>query len=331
MKGPHRILYVRTDRIGDVLMNLPAIRALRSSYPKAWIAVLVDAPLAELLRSHSDIDEVIPVDAARLRRIPTYRWAVLRQLRRARFDLAIVSNPDKWSHALVWAAGIPVRCGWAQKWGFLLNRSIRNHGADGVHEIERNLELVSRVAPKGWDGRIDLPHDPYVEEAVVRRLNAEGPERVPWVVLHTGTSDPRKRWPAERWGELASGLRRERGLRTLLIGGSSEGAAADVVRRMQPDAVDWTGRTTLRELTALLRLERIAAVVSSDSGPAHIAWILKTPLVVLFPPECPGSDPARWGPLGTGPFRIVRRALQDTGADQVCFDVMAVERSRVLR
>lgn len=330
MKRPHRILYVRTDRIGDVLMNLPALRVLRRAYPKAWITLWAPRPVADLLRGHPDLDETMPLDTAGLRRSWIARWKGVRTLRKARFDMAIAADPDKWIHALLWASGIPLRYGYARKWGGLLNRKAGRAVEPSAHEIERNLGLVSLAAPGEWDGRIELPSDEYARDAIVRRLDAEGPGAA-WAVLHTGTSDPRKRWPAERWAELSEHLRRQRGLRTLLIGDAAERNAAEIVTHRTPDAVDWTGRTSLRELTELLRLPRVAAMVSSDSGPAHLAWIVGTPLVALYPTDYSGSDPVRWGPRGQGPSRIVRRALADIDPESVSLEVLAVERSRLSR
>src|SRR3989338_7514686 len=100
MARVHKILFVRTDRIGDVLMNLPAIRAMRKSYPKSWITLALDSRVAPLLKGHRDIDELMPVHTGDWKNKPAYRFKILREICAAKFNAAIVSNPDKYFHAL---------------------------------------------------------------------------------------------------------------------------------------------------------------------------------------------------------------------------------------
>ena len=120
-----RILFIRTDRLGDVLMNLPAVHLLRQTYPKCWLTWMVDRSVAGILKGHPDIDEVLEIDGAELERSAAYRRGLLRQIRSAKFDLAIASNPHKFFHWMLFSAGIRLRVGWRRKWGFLLNRSLR--------------------------------------------------------------------------------------------------------------------------------------------------------------------------------------------------------------
>src|ERR1041385_7693586 len=89
-----RILYVRTDRIGDVLMNLPAIRLLRQTYPKAWITLMLDRSVSDLLNGHPDIDEVWPVSAGEIKKSFRCRVLLTQKIKQAGFDLGIASNPD---------------------------------------------------------------------------------------------------------------------------------------------------------------------------------------------------------------------------------------------
>ncbi|MCG3175935.1 MAG: hypothetical protein MOGMAGMI_00872 [Candidatus Omnitrophica bacterium] len=317
MRSPYRIVYLRTDRIGDVLMNLPALRALRLSYPKSWITLVADRPVAELLKGHPDLDEVMPVDAGALAASGRSRAALRAALKGGGFDLAIVSNPDRHLHHLVWASGIGVRLGQDRKWSFLLNKRIPAPVDPALHEIERNLRLVSAVTSRGWDGRIELPADAEIERRISERLTAETRGSKSVVLLHTGTSDPRKRWPADRWAELGRSLEGRSGCRPVVVGGPEEAAAAAEVRAACPDALDWTGGTTLRELAALTRDPRVAAMISADSGPAHIAWISGCRLVVMYPTDCPGSDPQRWGPRGSAPTAVIRRSVADITAEDV--------------
>ena len=112
---PHRILFVRTDRMGDVLMNLPALRLLRQEFPKSWIALAVDPSVAPLLEGHPDLDEIVRVDALRFKKNRAYRSQIKAQIKAAGFSVAIASNPDKNWHTLFFLARIPTRVGYSRK------------------------------------------------------------------------------------------------------------------------------------------------------------------------------------------------------------------------
>ncbi|MGH7198657.1 MAG: glycosyltransferase family 9 protein [Candidatus Omnitrophota bacterium] len=291
----HRILFVRTDRMGDVLMNLPAIRLLRQTHPKAWITLLTGPSVAGLLKGHSDVDEVMTVNASSLKQSFRSCLELARHLRQARFDLAVVSNPDKWLHLAVFLADIPERAGWRHKWSFLLTKS-REEARDknGRHQMDWNLDLMRLVSGDKWDGKLSLPLNEAAKLSVEELLKSECPGEGDLVVVHPGTSNPSKRWPREKFAELCGRLRSE-GLRVVLIGGPEEAEISSRVARSS-GAVNWAGRLSLPELTAFLGNPRVRCLVSSDSGPAHIAWIQGTPVVALYAKNEPGSDPSRWGP-----------------------------------
>lgn len=315
MNGVRRILFVRTDRIGDALMNLPAVRSLRLAHPKAWITLLAGEAASELFRGHPDLDEVMTFDEKKARSV-SGRWALARRLRAARFDLAVVSNPSKYFHFAVWAAGIPVRAGHARKWPFFLNRRVKPESLEGLHEVDRNLKLAECASGSPWDGRIELPADEGSAKRVRERLAPllERYERV--VVVHPGTTHLKKRWLPERFGALCEKILRDPNTGVLLIGGKEEREVSRQIRRLAPDAADWTGQTSLRELAALFGHPRVAALVSSDSGPVHIAWIAGTPAVALYAADLPGSDPARWGPRD-GASVAIHRPMADIPAEEV--------------
>jgi heptosyltransferase-2 len=295
-RAAQRILFVRTDRMGDLLMNLPAVRLLRQAYPKAWIALLADARSAELVKGHPDLDEVITVDAAALKSGFRARLDLARRLREARFDLAVLSNPDKWLHFIAFLADIPERIGWRHKWAFLLSKS-RSEPKDktGRHQTEWNLDLAALVTDKKWDGRMMLPVDESAKRRVEERLRYECAGESGVIAVHPGTSNPAKRWSEEKFAELCRRLEAE-GFRIVLIGGGEVHEAAQRIASSCGAAVNWAGALSLAELTAFLGNARVKLLISSDSGPVHIAWIRGTPVVALYAKNDPGSNPVRWGP-----------------------------------
>lgn len=296
MKRIERILFIRTDRMGDVLMNLPAIRLLRQAFPKSWITLVLDHSLDGLLNGHPDIDELMLVDAADLKKKRGARRKLCRRVRQAFFDLAVVSNASAWAHALVFWARIPVRVGWRRKRGFLLTRSLKDKKAvSGRHEIDSNLDLVGLVTDKKWDGTATLSTDEDARNLMDDLLAKEG-IRENIVAIHPGTSHPAKRWALGHFAEVSDHFQ-NKGIKTVLIGGPEEkGAVSEVVRKCARPPLDFTGRFDLRQLKAFLGHPKVKLLVSSDSGPVHVAWMQKTPVVALYSKEAQGSDPVRWGP-----------------------------------
>ena len=295
----HRILYMRTDRIGDVLMNLPAIRLLRQTFPKAWITVMLDESVADLLKGHPDLDEILPVRSGEIKKSHRYRAALVKKLRTARFDLGVASNPDKFLHAILFFSRIPRRVGYDRKWPlFLTDKAPADKAGDnGPHEIDKNLRLVSLVTNQSWDGVLSLSADPVAKKFIEDRIDREHPGPVRIIAVHPGTSNPDKRWSEACFAELCDKIQSDQSLGVVLIGGPEEAASSkSVANKMKNRVADWTGSLNLKQLAALFHHPKVKLIVSADSGPAHIAWIAGTPAVILYAKNTTGSDPRRWGP-----------------------------------
>ncbi len=318
MKPVHRILFLRTDRLGDVLMNLPAIHLLRQSFPKAWICLLADEAVAPLFRGHADLDEVMPLKTALFKSSVRYRLDCLKKIKKAGFDLAIVSNPDKNLHGLVFLAGIRTRVGVRRKWAFLLTQTLFDDKAENSkHEIDSNLNLVKLVTDTRWDGQCFLTPEPEAVEKVVSRLSALNHSGRGFIAVHAGTSNPGKKWPEEnfaavcRWAALQN-------FSVILVSGTEEAPVSQSVARQSGAPVsDWTGSLSLQELAALFHDRRVKALVSSDSGPVHVAWLSGTPVVALYAQDVPGSNPARWGPRDNRSL-VLYKPLSEITAGEVC-------------
>src|SRR3989338_8003927 len=143
IRRARRILFVRTDRLGETLPNLPAGAGLKHALPPAALTLLVQPTLQPLLSRIPAIDDVIPYPP-----LPAAPWwgrafRLGRMLRPFRFDMALVSNPKKELHLAMRVAGIPCRVGYGRKWGWLLTHRLQDRKALGErHEVEYNLDLV---------------------------------------------------------------------------------------------------------------------------------------------------------------------------------------------
>jgi len=293
MKLISNILVIRTDRLGDLLMNVPLIRRLRLSFPKARITLLCDTVYREVLSRQPDLDDIIPVEVSALNTLEGKRRLFL-TLREKRFDAVIVSNPGKFFHAMSMALGARVRVGLGRKFGFFLNRAIPDLKAESLkHEIDYNLELVDDVCSEPWDGQISLGFN--------RNSENENPfktfglaEDSKTVAVHMTTTNVKKQWPVERFAGVIKTLVEDRDLQVLALG---DGSNRELLQRLGLEREvrfrDLIGKTSLLELASLLG--RVHCLLSLDSGPYHLAWMQKVPVVGIFLKECPGSNPTRWG------------------------------------
>lgn len=314
-RGP-RVVLTRPDHLGDVLSTLPCAALLRRALPSAQLAYVAAPPMGDLLRRCADLDEVYPVrfpppDA---RAEPAAWGHVVRAGAanlRGRFDIALLLRPDDpWSGALVTAAGIPVRIGFAQpRTRPFLTRVLPEPAGCHVRALGEvlaaaALDHLGCVAPPGpADANLTLTPDDHDEaDAVAARAGVGGDP----ILLHPGSGWRLKNWPAARWGALATALHRRHGAVPLVIGGPGEaGLVAEVVAEAGgPHAVGVEATLSLGGLAALQSRARL--VVSTDSGAAHLAAMVGAPLVALYGPGDPvGFRP--WSPAGR--LRVVRTGL----------------------
>jgi ADP-heptose:LPS heptosyltransferase len=286
-----RALVVRLDNAGDVLLAGPAVRAVAAH--AGYVALLAGPRGHAAAQLLPGVDEVlvwrapwVDLDPPAVRRDDVL--ALAGRLAAERFDDALVLTSFHQSPlptALVLRlAGVPRIAAISVAYpGALLD--VRHRLDNDVPEAERGLSLARAAgfpSPPADDGRLAV-RTPLPD---VRHLTGEAP----YVVLHPGASAAARQWPASRCAEAVAELT-ARGRRTVVTGTTSE---CDLTARVAADAgVDLGGRTTMAELAAVLA--GAVAVIVANTGPAHLAAAVGTPVVSLFAPVVPA---ARWGPYG---------------------------------
>ncbi len=310
-----RILVIRVDLIGDVVLSLPAVRALKRAYPEAEIDFLALKSSAGILASEPEITRILTFDPYFWRRRlgmfspATWRDALvfLRELRRQHYDVALSISGDIAS-ILARLSGATRRVGYAaEAYPHLLTDPV--HGGRyrvRQHEVQYVLALAraagAHVTPA--DAQLSLRVDRVASEQVADMVNgarARLGKSGPLVTLHPGARNGQaKRWPEAHIAALAWRLAQERDALVVLTGAPGEAALAETVERQcRGQVANLCGKTSLPELAALLAASDL--VISGDSGPMHIACAVGTPVVALHGP----TDPAISGP--TAPRAIVLR------------------------
>lgn len=326
---PPAILIFRLERIGDLLMTLDAIRAVRARAPEARIDLVVGSWNLPIARAIPDVDRVESLDMPWLARETPAAKArqILRQIgiwRSRRYALAINFEGDIRSHLLMWLGGAERRVGFTMAGGGpLLTDRVPYNPTE--HVAANALRLVDAACgpaagvpadSKGSHVRLDLPADARARasELLASQAPANAPSTPagsqawhhrPLVGLHASGGREIKQWAPDRFAAVAAGLSVSHGATIVLTGAAADRALVDRVRHALPATVrtiDLAGRADLLTLAAVL--ERLDLLVTGDTGPMHLAAAVGTPIVAIFGP----SDPARWGPLGSR-ARIVRAEL----------------------
>ena len=299
---PHyqRILIIKPSSLGDIVHALPVLAALRAAYPQAHIAWLAGTTFAPLLDNHPLIDEVIPFDRRRYgRMLQSPRILAefvhfLSFLRRRRFDLVVDLQGLIRSGFMAWVCGAAHRIGFAsarELAGLFYTRRVRCRQTVH-HAVDKNCCIAAALGLDSNPPTFPLGLRPRETQAARALLGEAGCEAATgFTAVLLGARWASKRWRADRLAELIDRMHADGQPPCVLLGAAGDRESADaVVSHCESGVMSLVGRTTLRELVALLDLAEL--VVSHDSGPMHIAAALNKPLVAIFGP----TNPRRTGP-----------------------------------
>lgn len=280
-----RILIRAVNWVGDAVMTTPAIGLVRQHFPQAKITVLANPLVGELFSNHKWVDRVITFDRNGRHKGISGRFRLARELRKESFDMAIIL-PNSFDSALVpWLAGIPVRLGKSSdgRGLMLTDRYIPEKHAAVIHEVDYYLKLVRSF---GISGQVDSPRlfvTPAEESDAVRFLRENGIAENDFVIgINPGAAyGSAKRWYPEKFAGVAQQLSKKWSAKVVVFGGPGEaGIAADIEQCLAGECLNLAGKTTLRQLMALIG--RCNFFVSNDSGPMHMAAALGVPLAAIF-------------------------------------------------
>jgi lipopolysaccharide heptosyltransferase II len=300
-----RVLLVRLDNLGDLLMTTPAIAAVRAWLPDAHITLLT-SPSGALLGPHlPEVDEVVAWHAPWVKNdaaiSPTADLQRIAELAEGSHDAAIIFTVCTQSALpaalLTWLAGIPLRLAHCRENAYsLLSDWVPEPDTDlatARHEVQRQLDLVATVGFTSVDDRLRFALRAEDVRSVGAALRNAGidPDR-PLVVVHPGASAESRRWPAERFGAAAREVAQSSGAAIVFTGSAAE---ASFIERAQAELDEPTaslaGSLSLGELGALIA--RAAVLLANNTGPVHLAAALGTPVVDLYALTNPQHTPWR--------------------------------------
>jgi len=276
-----KILVRSTNWIGDAVMTTPALGTLRAAFPNAEIVLVANPVVSELLSPHPSLDRVVVYDKKGPHRGVRGLIGFSRSLAQERFDLAILLQHAIEAAIMAVLAGIGRRAGFGTDGRRLLlthcvpmNCAIRE-----IHHARRDLYLLEKLGIPTSDAGLSLFCTDREKDWARRVLGGAG-----WVAINPGAAfGSAKRWYPERFAAVAEALASKYGFRVLLVGGAGETQiGAQIKDTMRSSPLDLTGKTSVRQLMALL--SEMDLVVTNDSGPMHIAAAFERPTVALFGP-----------------------------------------------
>jgi len=308
-EGLKNILIIKPSSLGDIVLALPALTALRKSFPDAKISWLIRPEFTALLENHPHLDEIIPFD----RRFLGKAWfnpgalasliSLIRRLRRAKFDAVIDFQGLFRTASLARLSGCKKRYGMskARELAPLFYTHKITQTQSCIHMVDYYLKIIKTAGASDLSVQFVLPHHPEAADSVGRLLASHDIAPDNYAVFVPGSAHKDKRWPIERFAALADKISAKFGLSLIAIGSSNESSLVERLKTLANVPIaNFAGRTSLSELIALLKSARL--VVSNDTGPGHIAAALSTPLVLMFS----WSNPARIAPYERSECLVAR-------------------------
>jgi len=314
-KDLQNILIIKPSSLGDIVLALPALSALHRNFPDARISWLVRPEFAELLQNHPHLTEIILFDRKFLGKAWYHPRAfgtlisLICRLRRSKFDAVFDFQGLFRTACLGWLSGCKKRFGMANAREFArifyTHKTVQDQ--DSIHLVDYYLKIIKAALQKTEDKtksskpKFLFPVNPADVDSVNKLLASHDISSRDYVVFVPGSAHIDKRWPAERFAELADRISSKFDLPIIAVGTESEKSIVDRIKGLTDVSItNFAGRTSLSELVALLKAAKL--VVSNDSGPGHIAAALGTPLVLMFS----WSNPARIAPYGRTECMIAR-------------------------
>ncbi|AKJ30604.1 glycosyltransferase family 9 protein [Caldimonas brevitalea] len=304
-RGARRVLAVRLDNLGDVLMTTPALAAIKQSLPGAHLTLLCSKSGAAAVPHLADVDDAIVYDAPWVKgggapRSPEADLAMIERLREGCYDAAVIftvyTQTALPAAMMCRLAGIPLRLAHCREnpYDLLSDWVADPDPLQGIrHEVERQLALVASVGLYTADDRMRFqcrPEDTAGLAVKLERLGVSPHERL--VVVHPGATAASRRYPAPQFGQAAELVASGGDCRIVFSGGADEEALILTAQsQMQRPSLSLAGQLTLGEFAALLQRARL--LMSNNSGPVHIAAALGTPVVDLYALTNPQHTPWR--------------------------------------
>ena len=318
-----RILLIRLSSIGDVLLASPVAEKLRQHFPKAHITWVVETKSKDVIEGNPFVDEVLVWsrkswnEHARQKneylQLIRLNYNFFQSIRALKADLVINMQDDFRSAVLAHISGAKYRICPANF--RKTNRWLTNLLVDNTVDKHSMLKYVSLLSPLGIDvkdAHMTMPFTSKDIDYANSLLSEHGLQPKQFVILNPSTSSTKKIWPSNCYAALADLLIEKCNTPVVFLGADSDRAlVADITCKMKHKAYNFAGKTTLKQLGALVQKAKL--FISGDTGPLHITAAVGTPTVSLFGP----TNPERYAPLGDLHIVLTGKTMHDIKPSEV--------------
>ncbi len=290
-----RILIIRLSAIGDMLLAIPVLRALKEHYPSANLSVLVEPYVAPVIENNPYVDEIILFDKSKIYGLKA-NWQFFKSLRSKKFDLIVDLYCGTRTALQTFFSGAKYRLGYKHKRGLInlaYNLTVTPENVNR-HTVIHQLQLVEDlgIIPSNKDLYISISENSREQKDILlKKLNIYNE---PFIIIHPGASSPYKIWYNSGWARIADILKSEYHFNILFTGSKKEKSLIDDIQKLTLEKhFNLAGQTDLHTLSALLECSKL--YIGSDNGIMHLAAALQKPIIAIFG----ASDPIRWAPWNT--------------------------------
>jgi lipopolysaccharide heptosyltransferase I len=293
------ILIIKPSSLGDIVLALPALTALRKAFPNAKISWLIRPEFAPLIENHPHLSDIIIFERKLLGKAWYNPYAftsllsLIRRLRRNKFDAVIDLQGLFRTASLAWLSGCKKRFGIAKAREFApifyTHKVVQD--TDCIHLVDYYLKITQAAGAAETKAQFVFPQDLNAVDSISKLLTLNDIKPDNYAVLIPGSAHSDKCWPIQHFAAMADKISSQFNLSIVATGIDSEKSAIEDLKNLANVPIaNLAGRTSLNELLALLKAARL--VISNDTGPGHIAAAVGTPLVMIFG----RSNPARVAP-----------------------------------
>jgi len=277
-----RVLVIQTAFLGDVVLTTPLVRALKQGLPEVEIAVLTLPSTSEVFKNNPQAAEIITYDKRATQKGVINLLGLVKELKRRKFDAALIPHRSLRSAFLAWEADIPLRVGFTSSSGYyFLNREVSYWGDS--HEVERVLELLSGLGLEVVKSPPELFPDEEDHKWVAEFLDDNMDD---WVAIAPGSVWPTKRWLSERFAQLANMVAGDFRCGVVFVGGEEDRfLCRKIAEDVKGKSLVAAGEASVLQSAALLSKCRL--LISNDSAPVHLASAVGTKVVDIYGPTVP--------------------------------------------
>ncbi|OGW88777.1 MAG: lipopolysaccharide heptosyltransferase II, partial [Omnitrophica bacterium RIFCSPHIGHO2_12_FULL_44_12] len=300
-----KILITKLGAMGDLVLAVPSFRMIRQRYPKAHISLLVEPKFVSMMQSNPYLDEIVTFDRRKHRTKWQRLLKVAKRLGKYNYDMSIDLQNNWKTHLISFLARIPKRFGFRRGWlGFLLTHPVVARD-DRLPPVQHQYQILRRAGINQFDDTMELWTNPQADEVILERLRKQGYHASKPVVGFVVGASPNwqtKRWPLERFVELADRLIKKANCQIILIGADDDQELSKHFDQLESKNVfNFLGKTSMLELLSLIK--RLDVMITGDTAPLHIGNAFGVKLVALFGP----TEPKRHMPPGDEHIVLVKR------------------------